>query len=80
MAFTYMWFTGINTIINWPRRKIVTPILPPYGNQALGIDRFMLRRLMHDYLIKGHEQIMSALNASIIAQHSWVKQLNKQLG
>jgi hypothetical protein len=55
-------------------------ILPPYGNQALGINRFMLRRLMHDYLIKGHEQIMSALNASIIAQHSWVKQLNKQLG
>ena len=55
-------------------------ILPPYGNQALGINRFMLRRLMHDYHIKGHEQIMSALNASIIAQHSWVKQLNKQLG
>jgi hypothetical protein len=55
-------------------------ILPPHGNQALGINRFMLRRLMHDYLIKGHEQIMSALNASIIAQHSWVKQLNKQLG
>ena len=55
-------------------------ILPPYGNQALGINRFMSLRLMHDYHIKGHEQIMSALNASIIAQHSWVKQLNKQLG
>jgi hypothetical protein len=29
----------------------------------------MLRRLMHDYR-KSHEQVLSALNASIIAQHA----------